>query len=263
MPCKEVPVFRARDSTFLASLPTADWNQLRPKLQYVSLPLGGVIYESGVRLRHLYFPTTSIVSLQHVLASGEPTEIAVVGNEGVVGMSLLMADGATPSRAVVRAEGGAYRLEAEILEEEFGAGTAMHTLLLLYAQALITQMAQTVVCNRHHTIDQQLCRWLLLSLDRLTSNKLRLTHEMIANGLGVRREGVTEAANRLQSEGVIRCSRGCITVVDRYSLEARSCECYRVVKKESDRLMPATTASFVFCRTGAPPNRQMTPGRPC
>ena len=202
------------------------------------MALGEVLYEPGGRLRHVYFPTTSIVSLLYVMEDGASAEIAVVGNEGMLGISLFMGGDSTPSRAVVQSAGHAFRLRANLLKDEFARfGPTMH-LLLRYTQALITQMAQTAVCNRHHTVDQQLCRWLLLSLDRLASNELAMTQELISNMLGVRREGVTEAAGKLQSAGLIRYRRGVITVLDRPGLEARVCECYQVVKAEFDRLLP-------------------------
>ena len=202
------------------------------------MPLGKVLYESGSRLTHVYFPTTSIVSLLYVMEDGASAEIAVVGNEGIVGISLFMGGESTPSRALVQSAGQGYRLKADLMLQEFSrAGAVMH-LLLRYTQALITQMAQTAVCNRHHSLDQQLCRWLLLSLDRLHSKELVMTQELIANMLGVRREGVTEAAGNLQQAGLIRYQRGHITVLDREKLERRTCECYAVVKKEYDRLLP-------------------------
>ena len=201
------------------------------------MPLGEALYESGGRLRHVYFPTTSIVSLLYVLENGASAEIAVVGNEGILGISLFMGGETTPSRAVVQSAGHGYRLKAHFLKEEFNrAGPVMH-LLLRYTQALIAQMTQTAVCNRHHTVEQQLCRWLLLSLDRLSSDSLRMTQELIANMLGVRREGVTEAAGHLQRKGLIRYSRGRIEVIDRPGLEKAVCECYAVVKMEFDRLL--------------------------
>jgi CRP-like cAMP-binding protein len=202
------------------------------------MPLGWVIYESGCALNYLYFPTTSIVSLLYVMESGASAEIAITGNEGLVGISLFMGGESTPSRAVVQSAGEGYRLKAGVLKKEFALGGRLQYLALHYTQALITQMAQTAVCNRHHALEQQLCRWLLLSLDRLTGNELRMTQELIANMLGVRREGVTEAAGKLQAEGLIRYSRGQITVIDRPGLERRVCECYAVVKKEYDRLLP-------------------------
>jgi CRP-like cAMP-binding protein len=207
------------------------------------LVLGDALYESGVALHHVYFPIDSIVSLLCVMADGASAEIAVVGNEGIVGVSLFMGGETTPSRAVVQSAGSAYRLKAEVLKAEFLQGGPMQHVLLRYTQALITQMAQTAVCNRHHSLDQQLCRWLLLSLDRLQVNELLMTQELIANMLGVRREGVTEAAVKLQNAGLIRYTRGHITVLDRAGLERRTCECYAVVKKEYDRLLPETVAA--------------------
>ena len=201
------------------------------------MPLGEALYESGGRLQHVYFPTTSIVSLLYVLEDGASAEIAVVGNEGILGIALFMGGETTPSRAVVQSAGFGYRLKAQILKQEFNrAGPVMH-LLLRYTQALITQMTQTAVCNRHHSVEQQLCRWLLLSLDRLSSDALTMTQELIANMLGVRREGVTEAAGNLQRLGLIRYTRGRIEVLDRPGLEKAVCECYAVVKKEDDRLL--------------------------
>ena len=226
----------------LAALPDAEWQRWQLHLEWVDLPLGLVIYESGRTLSHVIFPTTAIVSLLYVMEDGASAEIAVVGSEGVVGISLFMGGETTPSRAVVQSAGRGYRLSARVIKDEFSrSGPVMH-LLLRYTQALITQMAPTAVCNRHHTLDQQLCRWLLLSLDRLSGNELVMTQELIANMLGVRREGVTEAALKLQAAGLIRYARGHITVVDRPGLEARTCECYGVVKKEYDRLLPDLTA---------------------
>ena len=201
------------------------------------MPLGWVVYEADAEQRHVYFPTTGIVSLLYVMADGHSAEIALVGNEGVVGIALFMGGETTPSRAVVQSAGRAYRLGAPVLKDEFERGGALQHSLLRYTQALITQMSQTAVCNRHHSVDQQLCRWLLLSLDRLPSNKLEMTQELIANMLGVRREGVTEAAGKLQAAGLITYQRGHITVLDRSALEAHVCECYAVVKRESDRLL--------------------------
>lgn len=222
----------------LAVLPDAEWQRWLPHLEEIEMPLGQVLYESGSTLNYVYFPTTAIVSLLYLLENGASAEIAVVGNDGIVGISLFMGGETTPSRAVVQSAGQGYRLRAATMKEEFSrAGPVLH-LLLRYTQALITQMTQTAVCNRHHTLDQQLCRWLLLSLDRLTGNELVMTQELIANMLGVRREGVTEAAVRLQAAGLIRYSRGRITILDRRGLEKRTCECYAVVKKESDRLLP-------------------------
>ena len=221
----------------LASLPDSVWKHWLPQLEAVQMPLGEVLYESGVTLSHVYFPTTAIVSLLYVMEDGASAEIAVVGNEGIVGISLFMGGGSTPSRAVVQSAGLGLRLKARVLKDECNrAGPVLH-LLLRYTQALITQMAQTAVCNRHHSLDQQLCRWLLLSLDRLQGDELVMTQELIANMLGVRREGVTESALKLQTAGLIRYARGHITVVDRAGLELRTCECYAVVKKEYDRLL--------------------------
>jgi len=227
----------------LAALPESEWQRWLPQLEAVSLPLGEVLYEPGTTLSHVYFPTTAIVSLLYVMENGASAEIAVVGNEGLVGISLFMGGESTPSRAVVQSAGRGFRLPAEALKEEFAhAGPVMHV-LLRYTQALITQMAQTAVCNRHHSLDQQLCRWLLLSLDRLSGNELVMTQELIANMLGVRREGVTEAALKLQAAGMIRYARGRIRVLDRAGLEQRTCECYAVVKKEYDRLLPGKLAT--------------------
>lgn len=231
-----------RTNQLLKVLPEAEWLRWLPSLEPIDMPLGQVVYESGSVLSYVYFPTTSIVSLLYVLESGASAEIAVVGNEGLVGVSLFMGGGSTPSRAVVQSAGRGFRLSAEILKDEFHrSGPVMH-LLLRYTQALITQMAQTAVCNRHHSLDQQLCRWLLLSLDRLERDRLVMTQELIANMLGVRREGVTEAALKLQKAGLIQYSRGRIRVIDRPGLELRTCECYAVVKTEYDRLLPARLA---------------------
>lgn len=222
----------------LAALPADVQGRLFADLELVSLRLGKVLYESGDTMRHVYFPTDSIVSLLYVMESGASAEISVVGNEGLIGVSLFMGGESTPSRAIVQSAGSAYRLLGQRLKDEFNRHGEMLLLMLRYTQSLITQMAQTAVCNRHHSIDQQLCRWLLLSLDRLPGNKLTMTQELIANMLGVRREGVTEAAGKLQKLGVIEYSRGAITVLDRPRLEGLSCECYAVVKKETDRLLP-------------------------
>src|SRR5579859_6509001 len=227
-----------KDNHLLSVLPKAEWERIAPHLIALDMPLGEVVYESGDRLDHVYFPTTAIVSLLYVMENGASAEIAIVGNEGIVGIALFMGGETTPNRAVVQSAGRAYRLDARILKEEFHRAGPVQRLLLRYTQALITQMAQTAVCNRHHSIDQQLCRWLLLSLDRLQDNQLIMTQELIANMLGVRREGVTDAAGKLQRLGVIEYSRGQITVLDRAKLEAQSCECYAVVKKETDRLLP-------------------------
>ncbi|WP_204247555.1 Crp/Fnr family transcriptional regulator [Acidovorax carolinensis] len=227
----------------LAALPDADLQRWLPHLEPVALNLGQVLYESGAAMPYVYFPTNAIVSLLYVLEDGASAEIAVVGFEGLVGISIFMGGGTTPSRAVVQSAGSGYRLRADVIKAEFDhAGAVMH-LLLRYTQALITQMAQTAVCNRHHSLDQQLCRWLLLSLDRLQSNQLVMTQELIANMLGVRREGVTEAALKLQRAGLISYVRGHINVLDRPGLEGRTCECYGVVRKEYDRLLPIRPAT--------------------
>ena len=222
----------------LAALPAEVKARLFPALEIVELPLGNVLYESGDTLRHVYFPIDSIVSLLYVMENGASAEISVVGNEGIIGVALFMGGESTPSRAIVQSAGHAYRLLGQRLKDEFNRHGEMMLLMLRYTQSLITQMAQTAVCNRHHSIDQQLCRWLLLSLDRLPSNRLTMTQELIANMLGVRREGVTDAASKLQKDGVIEYTRGQITVLDRAALERLSCECYAVVKREYDRLLP-------------------------
>jgi CRP-like cAMP-binding protein len=228
----------AKANRLLAALPEAEWRRWWPLLEPVELPLGLVIYESGRTLSHVYFPTDAIVSLLYVMEDGASAEVALVGNEGVVGISLFMGGNSTPSRAVVQCAGHGFRLSASAIKQEFGHSGPVVRLMLRYTQALITQMAQTAVCNRHHTLDKQLCRWLLLSLDRLQGNELMMTHELIANLLGVRREGVTEAALKLQFAGLIRYARGHITVTDRAGLERRTCECYAVVRNEYDRLLP-------------------------
>ncbi|MDN3575489.1 Crp/Fnr family transcriptional regulator [Chitinimonas viridis] len=231
-----------RTNHLLAALPDAEWLRWLPMLERVDMPLGQVLYESGSQMSHVYFPLSSIVSLLYVMENGASAEIAVVGYEGLVGVSLFMGGETTPSRAVVQSAGVGYRLRAKSIKDEFNrSGPVLH-LLLRYTQALITQMAQTAACNRHHSLDQQLCRWLLLSLDRLPANELVMTQELIANMLGVRREGVTEAALNLQKSGLIHYARGHITVVDRPGLEKRSCECYAVVKREYDRLLPMKLA---------------------
>src|SRR6202521_4401276 len=227
----------------LAALPQGEFERLLPYLELAPMQLGDVLYESGSKLRHVYFPTDSIVSLLYVMTDGSSAEIAVVGNEGVIGIALFMGGETTPSRAVVQSAGSAYRLVGQKLKDEFHRNGEMQILLLRYTQGLITQMSQTAVCNRHHTVDQQLCRWLLLSLDRLTSNELIMTQELIANMLGVRREGVTEAAGRLHKAGIIEHHRGRIIVLDRDRLEKRTCECYAVVRKECERLLPARIAA--------------------
>src|SRR2546426_264900 len=229
----------------LAALPAADFARLQPHLELVSLPLGWAVYEAGGAQGYVYFPTDSIVSLLYVLESGASTEIAVTGNEGLVGISLFMGGETTPSRAVVQSAGRGYRARAAILKKRFESGGDVQLLLLRFTQALITQMTQTAVCNRHHAVHQQLCRWLLLMLDRLSSNEVRMTQELIANMLGVRREGVTEAAGKLQTDGLIEYSRGRIRVLDRQRLESSVCECYAVVKREYDRLLPYAKLSAV------------------
>ena len=227
-----------KQNHLLDALPAADYARLLPHLELIPMPLGWAVYEAGGQMRYLYFPTTSIVSLLYVLENGASAEIAITGNEGLVGISLFMGGESTPSRAVVQSKGNGYRLRASVLKTEFALGGSLQYLSLRYTQALITQMAQTAVCNRHHTLDQQLCRWLLLSLDRLPGNELMMTQELISNMLGVRREGVTAAAGKLQADGLVKYSRGHIVVLDRPKLEKRVCECYAVVKKEFDRLLP-------------------------
>ncbi|WP_295458876.1 Crp/Fnr family transcriptional regulator [uncultured Thiodictyon sp.] len=227
-----------RDNHLLAVLPSAVGERLFPHLEPVPLPLGRALHESGDRLEHVYFPTNSIVSLLYVMEDGSSAEIAVIGNEGLVGIELFLGGETMPNRAVVQSEGHAYQLKGRLLKQELARSESLQHLLLRYTASLLTQMGQTAVCNRHHSLDQQLCRWLLLSLDRIHSNELRMTQELIANMLGVRREGVTEAAGKLQQAGLIQYSRGHITVLNRPGLEARVCECYHVVKKESDRLLP-------------------------
>jgi CRP-like cAMP-binding protein len=233
---------RPQENHILEALPQPERERLFPHLQLVALPLGKVLYESGDTLRHIYFPTDSIVSLLYVLENGQSAEIAVVGTDGAIGVALFMGGETTTNRAIVQSAGSAYQLTGARLKEEFERhGETLH-ILLRYTQALITQMTQTAVCNRHHTVDQQLCRWLLLSLDRLPSAELIMTQELIAGMLGVRREGVTDAAGKLQKLGVISYQRGHIKVLDRPRLEQLSCECYAVVKKETDRLMPLRRA---------------------
>jgi CRP-like cAMP-binding protein len=232
-----------RSNHLLAALPETIWQRWAGLIESTEMTLGQVMYEPGVTLSHVYFPTTSIVSLLYVMENGAPGEIAVIGNEGLVGISIFMGGESTPSRAVVQSAGQAYRLRSQLLKSEFAENVPVLRLLLRFTQALITQMAQTAVCNRHHSLDQQLCRWLLLSLDRLEGDELVMTQELIANMLGVRREGVTEGATRLQEAGLIRYARGRITVLNRGELEKRSCECYAVVKREYDRLLPAREAA--------------------
>ena len=227
-----------KQNHILDALSAEDYARLLPDLEFISMPLAWAVYEANGHIDHVYFPTTSIVSLLYVMESGASAEIAIAGNEGLVGTSLFMGGESTPSRAVVQSAGESYRLKASVLKKEFALGGNLQHLALRYTQALITQMAQTAVCNRHHTTDQQLCRWLLLSLDRLPGKELRMTQELIANMLGVRREAVTQAAGHLQAAGLIHYLRGHITVLDRAKLEQRVCECYRVVKTEYDRLLP-------------------------
>ena len=228
----------ARKNHLLAALPEAEWHRWLPLLEPVEMPLSHVVYEAGATFSYVYFPTTAIVSLLYVLENGASAEIAVIGREGVVGIASFMGGESTPSRAVVQSGGQGFRMKADALKKEFARSLPVLHVLLRYTQALLTQMAQTAVCNRHHTLDQQLCRWLLLSLDRLEGHDLTMTQELIANMLGVRREGVTESAVKLQKAGMIRYSRGRITVIDRLGLEKLTCECYAVVKKEYDRLLP-------------------------
>ncbi len=243
---KNQPSFKSHsplENKLLAALPAADYARLLPNLELVPLPLGWAVYESGGPQGYVFFPTSSIVSLLYVMENGASAEIAIVGNDGLVGIALFMGGESTPSRAVVQSAGFGYRLRAAALKDEFNHGGELQHLALRYTQALITQMAQTAVCNRHHVVEQQLCRWLLLSLDRLRSNELAMTQDLIANMLGVRREGVTEAAGHLQNEGLIHYSRGKIAVIDRKKLEQRVCECYAVVKREYDRLLPKAAAT--------------------
>src|ERR1700686_956994 len=227
-----------RENQLLAALKEPEWAEWGPHLELVDLQLGQVISEPGSKLTHVYFPTSCIVSLLYVTAEGDSAEIAIVGREGIVGVSLFMGGETTPSRAIVQSSGKAFRLKGSVMMREFSRAGFVMQLLLRYTQALIPQMSQTAVCNRHHTLDQQLCRWLLLSLDRLPSNELKMTQELIANMLGVRRSGVTEAALKLQDAGLIRYGHGHIEVLDRPGLEKRVCECYGVVKREFDRLLP-------------------------
>lgn len=245
-----MPADPVHTNHLLETLPRADYERVQPHLKLTKLTLGQVLYESGGRQARVFFPTTAIVSLLYTMVDGASAEIAVVGNEGLIGVSIFMGGETTPSRAVVQSAGFAYQLSSRVLKDEFSRGGAMQYQLLRYTQALLTQMAQTAVCNRHHSLDQQLCRWLLLSLDRLNGNVLVMTQELIANMLGVRREGVTEAAGNLQSAGLIEYRRGRITVLDRAGLEARTCECYAVVKKEFDRLL--STPSPIASALAAP-----------
>lgn len=226
----------------LDALLDADYDRIFPHLELINMPLGEALCESGEILKYVYFPTTAIVSLLYVMENGASAEIAVVGSEGIFGISILLGGDTTPSRAVVQSAGYGYRMKAQLLKNEFNHAGPLQRLLLRYTQALITQMAQTAACNRHHSVEQQLCRWLLLSIDRLPGNELHMTQELIANMLGVRREGVTEAAGKLHRAGLIDYTRGQILVLDRPGLEKRACECYQVVKTESDRLLPSLHA---------------------
>jgi CRP-like cAMP-binding protein len=232
-----VAIMTPKQNHLLAALPAEIFERIFPHLELISMPLGEVLYESGGQLQYVYFPTTAIVSLHYLLESGASAEIAGVGNEGVLGISLLMGGNTTPSLATVQTAGFGYRLQRRLMLEEFNRAGPMMRLMLRYTQALLTQISQTAVCNRHHSIEQQLCRWLLLTLDRLPSQELTITQELIAGMLGVRREGITEAAGNLQRAGLISYRRGHITVVDRAGLESRACECYNVVKKEFHRLL--------------------------
>jgi CRP-like cAMP-binding protein len=233
----ETKTLKNRNHIFEA-MPTNEWERLLPFIETIELPLGKVLYEPGTKMSHVIFPSSAIVSLLYALENGSSAEIAVVGNEGVVGISIFMGGESTSSRAVVQSAGVGYKIKSSMLLDEFNRGGPIMHLLLRYTQALITQMSQTAVCNRHHSLDQQLCRWLLLSADRLTSNELIMTQELIANMLGVRREGVTEAALKIQKAGLIQYARGHITILDRHGLERSTCECYQVVKTEYDRLLP-------------------------
>ncbi len=237
------PTSSARMNHLLAALPHDEWARWLPQLEPVEMPLGKVLYESGNALSHAYFPTTAIVSLLNQLETGASAEIASVGNEGLVGIALFMGGDTTPTQAVVRSAGEGFRIKAEAIKGEFDRSAGVMHLLLRYTQALITLMAQTAVCNRYHRLDQQMCRWLLASLDRHPGNQLLMTHELIASRLGVRREGVTEVAHKLQEAGVISYARGHITVLDRSGLEQRACECYAVVRKEFTRLLPDALAT--------------------
>ena len=230
-----------RQNHLLAALPSEVQSRLFPNLALIDMPYGKVLYESGDTMRHVYFPVDSIVSLLYLMENGASAEVSVVGNEGFVGMALLMEGDSTPSQAIVQSEGHAYRLTATLFKQELHRHGEMHILLLRYTLALITQMTQTAVCNRHHSVEQQLCRWLLLCLDRVPGDQLYMTQELMSNMLGVRREGVTEAASSLQKQGAIKYARGRITVLDRNVIEKLSCECYAVVRKETDRLMPFAT----------------------
>ncbi len=231
------PVISPMENRLLAVLPKVEFKRLQPHLELVSLSLGQVIYESGAQMTHVYFPTDCIISLLYLMENGATAEIGVTGYEGVIGIALFMGGDTTPNRAVVQSAGSAYKMKAKVMQDEFNKGGQFQQSLLRYTQALITQISQTAVCNRLHSVEQQLCRWLLLSYDRLHSDKLVMTHNLIANMLGVRREGITLAAKHLQAHGVISYVRGTITLLDRPKLEATVCECYRVVKSEYDRLL--------------------------
>ena len=235
-----------KQNLLLATLPAEIFERLSPQLELISMPLGEVLYESGGQLQHVYFPTTAILSLHYVMEDGASAEIAGVGNEGVLGISLFMGGNTTPSRATVQTAGSGYRLKSQLMLEEFNRAGAMQKLLLRYTQALITQISQTAVCNRHHSVEQQLCRWLLLTLDRLPSNELTMTQELIASMLGVRREGITETAGNLQRSGLISYRRGHITVINRAGLETHTCECYSVVKKEFHRLLSDAGTAYIL-----------------
>ena len=234
--------FNPKQNHLLNMLPPEEYERIFPHLQLVPMPLGEVLYESGENIHYINFPIDCIVSLLYVMENGASAEIAVVGFEGAIGVAVFMGGQTMPNRAVVQSSGYSYQMRKEPFMQEFHHHGTLLRLMLVYTQALITQMAQTAVCNRHHTVDQQLCRWLLLSLDRLPSNELSMTQELISNMLGVRREGVTEAAGKLQQAGLIQYNRGHITVLDRPGLEARTCECYQVVKTEFDRLLPSSTS---------------------
>jgi CRP-like cAMP-binding protein len=237
---------KPQQNHLLAALPSDVQGRLFPNLELIEMPYGKVLYESGDRMSYVYFPVDSIVSLLYVMENGASAEVSVVGNEGFVGMALLMGGDSTPSQAIVQSAGHAYRLAARLFKEEFHRHTEMQVLLLRYTQALITQMTQTAVCNRHHSVEQQLCRWLLLCLDRVPGDQLYMTQELMSNMLGVRREGITDAAGSLQRQGAIKYARGLITVLDRAAIERLSCECYAVVRKETDRLMPFATGQVAL-----------------
>jgi len=246
----------------LVALPPADYDRLHRCLTPITLRVGDALYEAGSQINHVYFPTTAIVSLLYVTSNGSSSNVAVVGNEGLIGVASFMGGDTTLSRAVVQSAGHAYRLSAAAIRQEFMRGGAVQRLLLRYTQVLLTQMAQTAVCNRHHSLEQQLCRWLLLSLDRLASNHLLMTQELIANMLGVRREGVTEAAGRLQSAGIIEYRRGHITILNRAALEHKACECYHVVKMECDRLLPRAVPERTTPVVTKKPQRAFYPAAP-